>query len=152
MNPAWHDIIQRHIAGTTTAEEAIGLEAALTADAQLRALYLDYMNLDVALGALAGSADPSATDRGLAPLKRRSTRWLAWRPLAAAAACAALLLSGALLFLHKPAGARPDLAATFASTENAIAHLPVPPLSPLPEWMSPTAAMLDPAGLRPLNF
>ena len=71
---------------------------------------------------------------------------------AAAAACAALLLSGALLFSRKPSGARPDLAKAFVSTENAIARLPVPPLEPIPEWMSPTAAMLDPEGLRPLNF
>jgi hypothetical protein len=147
MNPAWHDIIQRHIAFTTTAEEAIGLEAALTADAGLRTLYLDYMNLDVALGALAGAAD-----RVHAPQEQRTARWLTWRPLAAAAACVALLLSGALLFSRKPLGPQLDLAATFASTEQAIAHLPAPPLTPLPEWMSPTAAMLDPAGLRPVKF
>ena len=152
MNPEWHDIIQRHIAGTTTAEEAIGMEAALKADAELRALYLDYMNLDVALGALAEAADHTEADRVLAPQERSHTRWLAWRPLAAAAACAALLLSGALLFSRKPSGARPDLAKAFVSTENAIARLPVPPLEPIPEWMSPTAAMLDPEGLRPLNF
>ena len=147
MNSAWHDIIQRHIAGTTTAEEAIGLVAALAADAKLRALFLDYMNLDVALAALAGAADHM-----LAPQKQRSSRWLTWRPLAAAAACVALLLSGARLFSRKPPSTRPDLAAAFASTEQAIAHLPAPPLAPLPEWMSPTAAMLDPAGLRPLKF
>ena len=147
MNPAWHDIIQRHIAGSTTAEEAIGLEAALTADEKLRTLYLDYMNLDVALGALADAAD-----HVLAPQNQRTASWLTWRPLAAAAACVALLLSGARLFSRKPSSTRPDLAAAFASTENAIAHLPTPPLAPLPEWISPTAAMLEPAGFRPLKF
>ena len=147
MKTDWHELIQRHLTGLTTVEEMNQLQAALKADAKLRALFLDYMNLDVALGALAGAAD-----HVLAPQEQRTARWLTWRPLAAAAACVALLLSGALLFSRKPPSTRPDLAATFASTKNAIAHLPAPPLAPLPEWISPTASMLDPTGLRPLKF
>ena len=147
MKTDWHELIQRHLTGLTTVEEMNQLQAALKTDAKLRALFLDYMNLDVALGALAGAADHVR-----ALQEQRTARWLTWRPLAAAAACLALLLSGALLLSRKPLSTRPDLAAAFASTEQAIAHLPAPPLAPLPEWISPTAGMLDPAGLRPLKF
>ena len=42
----WDDVIQRHLAGTISAEEAEILEEALKADAALRSLYLDYANLD----------------------------------------------------------------------------------------------------------
>ncbi len=136
MNTDRHELIQRHLAGLTTAEETDTLQAALKSDPKLRALYLDYMNLDVALGALAGAAD-----------RVKAHRWTTWRPLVAAAACAVLLL-----YFRKPSFAPPDLTAAFASTENAIAHLPAPSLEPLPEWMSPTAAMLNPVGIRPLNF
>lgn len=148
MNTDWHELIQRYLADLTTAEETDTLQAALKTDANLRALFLDYMNLDVALGALAEAAERTAVD----PLPTPQPRWTTWRPLATAAACAALLLCGALLFSRKSSTARPDLAAAFASTEDAIAHLPEPPLAPLPEWVSPTAAMLDPAGLRPFTF
>ena len=57
MNTDWHDIIQRYIAGTLADEESAALQDALKADAELRALYLDYMNLDVALEAAAGAAE-----------------------------------------------------------------------------------------------
>lgn len=147
MKTDWHELIQRYLAGLGTAEETDRLQAALKSDAAMRALFLDYMNLDVALSALAGID----ADRGLIPQVQRHARWLSWRPLAAAAACAALLI-GTFLFSRKPSGPKPDLAAAFASAESAIARLPAPPLAPLPEWMSPTAAMLDPADLRPLNF
>ena len=147
MKTDWHELIQRYLAGLSTAEETDMLQAALKTDAGMRALFLDYMNLDVALGALAGID----VDRGLATQEQRQTRWFSWRPLAAAAACAALL-TGTFLLSRKPSGPRPDLAAAFASAESAISRLPAPPLAPLPEWMSPTATMLDPTGLRPLTF
>ena len=145
MKTDWHELIQRYLADLTTAEETDTLQAALKTDANLRALYLDYMNLDVALGALAEA------EKIAMPQAQRHARWHAWLPLAAAAGVA-LLLSGALFFSRKPSVARLDLTATFASTEQAIAHLPTPSLEPLPEWMSPTATMLDPTLLRPFNF
>ena len=137
MKKDWHELIQRHFAGLTKTEESETLQNALKADAELRALYLDYANLDLALSSLAEAAEN-------VPQPRRSVRWLDWRPLTAAAACVALLMVGAWHYSHKPASPQPDLAAVFASTENAIARMPAPSLDPLPEWMSPTAAMLDP--------
>jgi hypothetical protein len=145
MKKDWHELIQRQFAGLTTAEESEMLQDALKADAELLTLYLDYANLDLALSSLAKDAE-------YVTQSRRSVRWLAWRPLAAAAACVSLLLAGALHFSHKPASPQPDLAAVFATTENIIARIPAPSLDPLPAWISPTAAMLEPAGLHPLNF
>ena len=57
MNHDWHDLIQHYIAGTLADDEALALQNALKSDADLRALYLDYMNLDVALEAHAGSRE-----------------------------------------------------------------------------------------------
>ena len=145
MKKDWHELIQRHFAGLTTAEESETLQDALKAEAELRTLFLDYANLDLALSSLAENAEHL-------PQPRRAVRWLAWRPLAAAAACVALLAVGTWHYSHKPASPQPDLAAVFSTTENAIARMPAPSLDPLPEWLSPTAAMLNPAGLRPLNF
>ena len=53
MNNDWHAQIQCYMNGQAGAEEVAALQAALQADAGLRALYLDYMNLDAALGAAA---------------------------------------------------------------------------------------------------
>jgi hypothetical protein len=88
MNNDWHDLIQRYIAGTLSDDEALALQNALKSDKDLRALYLDYMNLDVALGSHAESR--AAVNEILASPKAgetsRPTRWLSWRPLTAAAA------------------------------------------------------------------
>jgi hypothetical protein len=88
MNHDWHDLIQRYIAGTLTDDEALVLQSALKSDKDLRALYLDYMNLDVALGSHAESraAVNEILASPMAGEAKRSTRWLSWRPLAAAAA------------------------------------------------------------------
>jgi hypothetical protein len=85
----WHDLIQRHLAGRVSAEEARTLEAALKADADLRALYLDYASLDMALGASAEAAEALQEAQVLpAPTPERNPRslWLLLRPAAAAAA------------------------------------------------------------------
>jgi hypothetical protein len=88
MNHDWHDLIQRYIAGTLSDDEALALQNALKSDDDLRALYLDYMNLDVALGSHAESR--VAVNEILAsPMDRepsRTTRWFSWRPLTAAVA------------------------------------------------------------------
>lgn len=88
MNHDWHDLVQRYIAGTLTDDEALALQNALKSDKDLRALYLDYMNLDVALGSHAESrmAVNEILTSPMAGEISRSTRWLSWRPLAAAAA------------------------------------------------------------------
>ena len=53
MKPDWNILIHRYIDGLATPEEASALEARLLEDAELRAVYLDCMNLDVALAAVA---------------------------------------------------------------------------------------------------
>jgi hypothetical protein len=95
MNPDSHDLIQRHMAGLLTEDEAGVLQTRLKADTDLRRLYLHYMNLDVALEAQAGSRDRVIDLLRAAPLteNKPAGRWLSWRPLAAAAA-AVLLAAG----------------------------------------------------------
>ncbi|MFN0075852.1 MAG: hypothetical protein ACKVY0_05205 [Prosthecobacter sp.] len=88
MNTDWHDLIQRHIAGLTTEEEATLLQDALKRDDAVARLYLRYMNLDVALEAHAASneAVKELLTSSDASTLSRSTRWHFWRPLTAAAA------------------------------------------------------------------
>lgn len=88
MNPDSHDLIQRHMAGLLTEDEAAALQTRLKADTDLRRLYLHYMNLDVALEAQAGSRDRVSDLLRAAPLteNKPAVRWLSWRPLTAAAA------------------------------------------------------------------
>jgi hypothetical protein len=87
MNTEWHELIQRYIAGTTTAEEAMSLQQSLKTDAKLRTLYLDYVNLDVALEAKAEAAEmiPDSRQHALVHPRHRNV-WLQWRPVMAAAA------------------------------------------------------------------
>ncbi len=87
MSPHWHDLIQNHLAGRTTPEEVLALQEALKTDAELRALYLDYMNLDVALEAMAEEMPQAKIVRF--PL----------RPLVVMAA-AACVIFGVALFWH----------------------------------------------------
>ncbi|MDD5199152.1 MAG: hypothetical protein PHC88_05055 [Terrimicrobiaceae bacterium] len=133
----WHEQIQRHMNGRASAEEAAALCEALNEDAELRALYLDYMNLDVALSAAAEIAD-----NGTGRIATR-TRLPApsWRWLAAAAACVALIISVVLPGFRDSSPARPDVA--FSSAQIAVARLSVRPTSTLPGWISPTASLLD---------
>ena len=88
MNPDSHDLIQHHMAGLLTEDEAAILQTRLKADTDLRRLYLHYMNLDVALEAKAGSRDQMIDLMRAAPLteNKPAGRWLSWRPLTAAAA------------------------------------------------------------------
>jgi hypothetical protein len=88
MNPDSHDLIQRHMAGLLTDDEAAVLQTRLKADTDLRRLYLHYMNLDVALEAQAGSRDRVIDLLWAAPLteNKPAGRWYSWRPLTAAAA------------------------------------------------------------------
>lgn len=94
MNTNWRDLIHRYISGTITNAEARLLEQQLKSDPALRDWYLDALNLDSALEATAESAQTALSlpvplsQRALAPASggAASSRWLAWRPLAAAAA------------------------------------------------------------------
>jgi hypothetical protein len=85
MNPNWHDLIQRHMAGLTTDDEAAALQELLKKDDNAAYLYLRYTNLDLALESKASSMD-ATRELLTAPAAIRSPRWLSWRPLTAAAA------------------------------------------------------------------
>ncbi len=83
MNTDWHELIQRHMAGITTAEDAALLQDSLKREDAVAGLYLRYMNLDVALEAHAISA--AEVTRTLLAKPATRQRWFQWRPLAAAA-------------------------------------------------------------------
>jgi hypothetical protein len=146
MRNHWHEQIQRYVNGQAGAGEVAALQAALDEDADLRALYLDYMNLDVALGAAAEAATGAdgaiggitTCQRSPDQSSRHYRRWLA-----AAAACTALLVFALLPGHHKPSRAPPDIVAACSSAQEAIARLFVEPPSSFPAWVSPTAPMLD---------
>ncbi len=139
-----HEQIQRYLNGQASAEEAAALQAALNENAELCALYLDYLNLDVALGAAAtitenGIGEIPTFSRSPAQPSPHYWPWLA----AAAAACAALVVFAMVPRHRNPSQARPDVAAACASTQEAIARLSVQPFASFPAWVSPTASMLD---------
>jgi hypothetical protein len=146
MNAHWHEQIQRCLAGDATSDEIAALQQALKGDAGLRALYLDYLNLDVALGAAAELAALTANTIGRTtafpqapdPSSRRHWRWLA-----ATAACAALVLSLVLPKHRQSRRAQPDIAAALSSSQSAVARLSVDPPSLFPAWASPTASLLE---------
>ncbi|MGV3660561.1 MAG: hypothetical protein ACO1TE_10270 [Prosthecobacter sp.] len=96
MKTDWHELIQRYAAGTATESEAAALQQALKADADLRATYLDHMNLDVALEAVADAEELLAEARPLekSPQQPHGGAWVQWRPLTAAAAGVVLGMFG----------------------------------------------------------
>jgi hypothetical protein len=88
MKPDWHQLIQNHLAGLASEEESAELETALNEDAKLRALYLDYANLDMSLEASAQAATALQEAQALpSPARKRDLNpvWLSLRPLTAAA-------------------------------------------------------------------
>jgi hypothetical protein len=96
MNADLHSLIQGRLSGTLTEDEESALQAALASDAEARRLYLDYMNLDVALASKAAS-DDATRELITSPATPAASRWLQWRPIAAAAAGLVLGLFGASL-------------------------------------------------------
>jgi WD40 repeat protein len=100
MNARWHEQMQRFVDGQLSGEECAALEKALTEDAELRAWYVDYMNLDVALAA---AADAAAMTRTILPFEERrppSRLTKVWRwPLVAGAAAAVLMLAGVSIWM-----------------------------------------------------
>ncbi len=145
MTNHWHEQVQRYIAGQSSAEEAAALHEALNRDADLRALYLDYMNLDAALGALANEA--AGTQRrpqepAAVPASQTGPRSHPWRWLAPMAACGALVLFGVLSWPRGHAPARPTIGAATVSAFTSISrlHADIPPA--IPAWMSPTGSLL----------
>lgn len=154
MSDDWHEQIQRHLNGLSSPEESSALAEALDRDPQVRALYLDYMNLDATLGAMAETAPVGAlAEDGRPDHRPEQSRlpWNHWRWLAPAAACAALLVFGLVSERRHVVPARPDLSVATLSVGTAISRLPsqVPP--PIPAWMSPTASLLERPTLYPAN-
>jgi hypothetical protein len=142
MKAHWHEQIQRYVAGDSTREETVALQQALRADAELRALYLDYLNLEAALGAAAEAAamagHQTAELRPIAWPQGHSRRWLA----AATAACVALAVLTIFRGHRDRPDAQHDFDASISSTQNAIARLSFERTASFPDWMSPTASML----------
>lgn len=79
------ELVRRYLGGDASKEEALSLEAMLATDAQLRRDFLAYARVDAALFAL---ARPPLLKTSPPPTHRF------WRPLATAAAAAAVLLTG----------------------------------------------------------
>ncbi|MGO8699079.1 MAG: hypothetical protein ACLQVY_15290 [Limisphaerales bacterium] len=147
MKSHCHEQIQRYINGMASRAEAAALQAALSRDAELRALYLDYMNLDVALSVAAETLTLTVNGRNsIATFPRPHLRsWPHyWRWFAAAAACAALMILVLLPRHRLSSRARRDIAA-ISSTQSAIDRLSLEPPSLFPDWASPTASMLAPS-------
>jgi ferric-dicitrate binding protein FerR (iron transport regulator) len=129
-------------AGGGTEREVAELRDLLHNDPEALDAYLRFTDLHVTL---ATGAEPAATGSLVAAdftaARPRLKGWLVY-----AVACAALVLIGVFVSRHKTQQPEPDLSATIASTEKAIAQMPTPSFSPLPSWMSPTASMLDQPG------
>jgi anti-sigma factor RsiW len=146
MKSDWHEQIQLHMDGRSSAAESAALSEALSQDAELRALYLDYMNLDAALSTIAGApaVAPGAAAEPAGPPPSPG-RWSSpsWRWFAPVAACLALVLIGVLSETRNAARARPSIGAVATSARTAISRLRADLPRPLPLWMSPTAPLLD---------
>ena len=154
MNENWHEQIQRFLDGQASVEESAALQEALIEDAELRAVYLDYVNLDVALEAAAGrsiAADVNSAEFVIVPRNHSAGLSPAWRWLAAAAACAALIGFVFLSGQRSSTPAHPEIAAAFDSTRAAIARLSVEPTASSSWWSSPTASLLNPRNALPRN-
>ena len=84
-----------------------------------------------------------------------------WKPALAGVAALAVLALGIGLWIphasqntaqHATPPPQPDFAALLASTRTAVASLSADASSPLPAWMSPTAALLDPPQLPSIKI
>jgi len=142
-----HKQIQRYVSGQAGADEVAALQAALNESAELRALYLDYINLDEALGAAAGAAtgmedEPGVPDAASSSSAATSAHYWRWFAVAAAA-CVAAVMVERLVGLRQAARARSDIAAACSLTQEAITRLAVKPPPAIPAWVSPTDLLLE---------
>jgi hypothetical protein len=146
MKSHWHETIQQYVDGRSNPEEVVALINGLNEDADLRALYLDYMNLDMALGAMADAAavEENRSSRTSSIHEQRAGALSPlWGWAAAAAAIAALVAFAMVPRVPKPLRTGQDVAAAITSSQNAIARLAFDTTSALPAWMSPTASLLE---------
>jgi len=84
MSPEHLDLIQRRLSGTLMEEESSALQSALKQDEELRRLFLDYSNLDVA-GSQSGQCGGHARSDRLPT--RRASRAMALRPATVGCGC-----------------------------------------------------------------
>ena len=78
------ELIRRSRDGEASTEELAQLDSLLREDAGFRQAYVRYINLDVALGAVAKTVPMRETT--MTSSRPRRAGWLSWRPLTAAAA------------------------------------------------------------------
>jgi len=99
LNTEWHDLIQRRLSGTLTEDETSALQQALASDDTLRRIYLDYVNLDVALAAKA-EGEIATRELITASASCPVSRWRPWHRFAAAAVAGLLLgsISGSMVY------------------------------------------------------
>jgi len=93
------ELIRRSRDAEASSEELAQLESLLREDAEFRQFYVRYINLDVAMGAVAKTVPMLETP--MTPARPRRTGWLSWRPLAAAAA---IVLLGILAIVWQQRG------------------------------------------------
>jgi len=148
MNTDWPDLIQRYATGSATAEETTMLQEALKADPELRALYLDCMNLDLALEAAAGAAQMLAHQEPIVAAVPRQRflrqRWL-WQ--AAAAACVAVL-AGVALRSPSPENHAPPVLAEVEPSPAAAEHQ----LRAMRGGVASLAGTVRPEDMEPVHF
>src|SRR5271165_3630616 len=146
MKSHWHETIQQYVDGQSSAKEAAALFDGLRDDADVRALYLDYVNLDMALDAMADAVAVEENESNrMTPLHEApgGAPPHLWRWAAATVAIAAVAVFAMLPRVPKPLRTGQNAAAAITSSQNAIARLQFDAASALPAWMSPTASLLE---------
>jgi hypothetical protein len=113
------ELIRRCVDGDAAPEDIAALQIALRQDAALRRTYARYAHLDAALGdGRLAAARPAVAEGTLGASRTQpSSRWLSWRPLAAAAA---LLAAGFIVFLLTPSPAAAALSQMIAALDRAL--------------------------------
>jgi len=152
-NAHWHLQIQRCMAGDATPEEIAALQQALMDDAELRVLYLDYLNLDMALGmtteatAIAGN-EPAGPRRfhNPPPGGQRTTGVGSLRPRPVRLWSCLRCCRGIGTIRGRARTSRPSSLPRKAPP----CGFSIEPPSLFPEWASPTASLLEPPAHSPM--
>ena len=102
-NDSRFDWMREYAEGTASAETTTMLEQALREDAEFRAFFVEYLNVDLALSDSALLGLPVQTFAAEIQTERKNVYWLHWRQLAAAAVFVALLGISALWWVQRGA-------------------------------------------------
>lgn len=142
------DLLHGYLSGNLAEDDFARLQTLLRQKAEARQTLRSLSTVDTKLQEV-GSLNAKMVNLLVmpppaAPPLRPHSRMRLWSSVAAVAACLALLLGGVNLFTERqPPKVQPDVAATIDSSHKVIASLSVEPASTLPDWISPTASMLD---------